>query len=464
MLRRSITWRITFLFAALSSAVLITVGTIAGLSVDHHFAEEDKVEIHGKLELIRNAFQNIESVSQLKSVFPQLNDALVGHHALSVAIFTATGEKVYGRGEANFPKALIDRQSLSGLNEKAVLNKWQDGSRSFRGLAVSMSSHDKQSPALIVAIALDIAHHQEFIARFNRTLWLSIITGALLISLLGWLTVRRGLSPIRDFNRITQIITANRLSERLKVESLPKELRHMAESFNKMLSRLEKSFLQLSDFSSDLAHELRTPVSNLMTQTQVMLAKPRSLDDYREILYSNLEEYDRLARMVSDMLFLAKAENNLIIPHREPIDLAKEVAQLIEFYEPLTEEKRIHIVSHGAGIISGDKLMIRRAVNNLMSNAIQHTPIDQVITVDIQVKDNKKICLIMENPCADIDEHLDRLFDRFYHINPSRQGNNEGAGLGLAITKSIIEAHGGGISVSTECGRIRFEFWMYHAQ
>lgn len=172
--------------------------------------------------------------------------------------------------------------------------------------------------------------------------------------------------------------------------------------------------------------------------------------------------------MVSDMLFLAKAENDLIIPHLEPINLAKEVAQLIEFYEPLTEEKRIHIVSHGAAIISGDKLMIRRAINNLMSNAIQHTPIDQLITVDIRLKDEKKICLIIENPSADIDididkEHLDRLFDRFYHIDPSRQRNNEGAGLGLAITKSIIEAHGGGISVSTKNGRIRFEFWMMQA-
>ena len=464
MLHQSITWRITFLFAALSSTVLITMGTIAGLSVERHFAEEDIVEIHGKLELIRYAFQKIQSVSELKSVPSQLNDALVGHHALSVAVYTVTGEKVYGRGEANFPKTLIDQRSLSGDNEKAELYKWQDGSQTYRGLAVSMSSHDKQSPALIVAIALDIAHHQKFITRFNQTLWLSLIIGALLMSLLGWLAVRRGLSPIRDFDHLTQIITANRLSERLKVESLPKELMHMAESFNKMLSRLEKSFQRLSDFSSDLAHELRTPVSNLMTQTQVMLAKPRSLEDYREILYSNLEEYDRLARMVSDMLFLAKAENDLIIPHREPIDLAKEVAQLIEFYEPLTEEKRIHIVSHGAAIISGDKLMIRRAINNLMSNAIQHTSAHQVITVDIRVKDEKKICLIIENPCADIDkEHLDRLFDRFYHIDPSRQGNNEGAGLGLAITKSIIEAHGGVISVSTKSGRIRFEFWMMQA-
>jgi two-component system heavy metal sensor histidine kinase CusS len=464
VLRQSITWRITFLFAALSSAVLITMGTIAVLSVERHFAEEDLVEIHGKLELIRHAFQKIESISELKPVPSQLNDALVGHHALSVAVYTVTGEKLYGRGEANFPKTLVDQRSLYDDHEKSKLYKWQDGSQTYRGLAVAMSSHDKQSPTLIVAIALDIAHHQKFITRFHQTLWLSLILGTLLMSLLGWLAVRRGLSPIRDFDHLTQLITANRLYERLKVESVPKELRHMAESFNKMLSRLEKSFQRLSDFSSNLAHELRTPVSNLMMQTQVMLAKQRSLEDYQEILISNLEEYDRLARMVSDMLFLAKAENDLIIPQREPIDLAKEVAQLIEFYEPLTEEKRIHIVSQGAGIISGDKLMIRRAINNLISNAIQHTPIDQLITVDIRLTHAKKICLIIENPCADIDkEHLDRLFDRFYHVDPSRQRNSEGAGLGLAITKSIIEAHGGGISVSTKSGRIRFEFWMMQA-
>lgn len=208
MLRQSITWRITFLFAALSSTVLITMGTIAGLSVERHFAEEDIVEIHGKLELIRYAFQKIESVSELKSVPSQLNDALVGHHALSVAVYTATGEKIYGRGEANFPKTVIDQRSLSGDNEKSKLYKWQDGSQTYRGLAVAMSSHDKQSPTLIVAIALDIAHHQKFITRFNQTLWLSLIIGVLLMSLLGWLAVRRGLSPIRDFDRITQSIIA----------------------------------------------------------------------------------------------------------------------------------------------------------------------------------------------------------------------------------------------------------------
>jgi two-component system heavy metal sensor histidine kinase CusS len=464
VLRQSITWRITFLFAALSSAVLITMGTIAALSVERHFAEEDAVEIHGKLELIRHAIQKIETVSELKSVPSQLDDVLVGHHALSVAVFTANGEKLYGRGEANFPEILIGQPLLYDKREKTNLYKWQAGDKTYRGLAISIPSHVKQTPTLTVAIAVDIAHHQEFITGFNHILWLSLVMGAMLMSLLGWLAVHRGLSPIRDFDLLTQIITANRLYERLNVESIPKELRHMAESFNKMLSRLEKSFQRLSDFSSDLAHELRTPVSNLMMQTQVMLAKPRALEDFQEILASNLEEYDRLARMVSDMLFLAKAENDLIIPHREPIDLAKEVAQLIEFYEPLTEEKRIHIVNRGAATISGDKLMIRRAINNLISNAIQHTSIDQLITVDIRLTDEKKICLIIENPCADIDkEHLDRLFDRFYHIDPSRQRNNEGAGLGLAITKSIIEAHGGGISVSTKSGRIRFEFWMKKA-
>jgi two-component system heavy metal sensor histidine kinase CusS len=124
-------------------------------------------------------------------------------------------------------------------------------------------------------------------------------------------------------------------------------------------------------------------------------------------------------------------KDDLIIPHRESIDLAKEVAQLIEFYDPLTDEKRIRIVSKGAAVISGDKLMIRRAINHLISNAIQHTSIDQLITADIRLTDEKKICLIIENPCADIDkEHLDQLFDRFYHIDPSRQRNMRVQGLG----------------------------------
>ena len=161
---------------------------------------------------------------------------------------------------------------------------------------------------------------------------------------------------------------------RIPSDAVPVELVSLVETLNAMLTRLETSFAQLSDFSSDIAHELRTPVSNLLTQTQVTLSKARSPDEYRDILASNAEEFERLSRMISDMLFLAKSDNQLIVPHPEAVNLVDEVKGVFEFYEALAEEKSIALHCIGAGIVSGDRLMLRRAISNLLSNALRYTP------------------------------------------------------------------------------------------
>jgi two-component system heavy metal sensor histidine kinase CusS len=243
------------------------------------------------------------------------------------------------------------------------------------------------------------------------------------------------------------------------VDAVPAELAALVETMNAMLARLEESFLRLKDFSSDLAHELRTPISNLMTETQVALAQARSADEYREVLASNAEEYERLARMIGDMLFLAQADNGLLVPTRESVDLANEVRDLFDFFDALAEEKALRLSLSGDGKIMGDRLMLRRALANLLANAIRHTPAGGSVRVGIAATDSATT-LEIENTGEPIPpEHLSRIFDRFYRVDPSRHRSNEGAGLGLAITRSIIEAHGGEITaLSTAngvCFRIR---------
>ena len=224
-----------------------------------------------------------------------------------------------------------------------------------------------------------------------------------------------------------------------------------------MLARLEDSFRRLSDFSSDLAHELRTPVGNLVTETEVVLSRARSAEEYREVLYFNLEEYNRLSRMISDMLFLAKADNGLIVPRPEHVDLAAETQGLFAFYEALAEEKGVGLVLEGAGSIDGDKLMIRRAISNLLSNALRYALHGGSVKVSIEQFDSGETQLVIENPGEKIaSEHLSRLFDRFYRADASRQKTSDGAGLGLAITKSIVEAHHGVIMASSANGMTRF--------
>jgi two-component system heavy metal sensor histidine kinase CusS len=149
-----------------------------------------------------------------------------------------------------------------------------------------------------VAVALDTAAHQHFMIGFYRTLWLAIAVGIVTIALLGWVAARRGLAPVREMAKVAQRVTASRLDDRLPAATLPVELLDLATAFNEMLSRLEDSFRRLSEFSSDIAHELRTPIASMMTQTQVALSRVRTADSYREVLYSNAEEFDRLARMI----------------------------------------------------------------------------------------------------------------------------------------------------------------------
>ena len=241
------------------------------------------------------------------------------------------------------------------------------------------------------------------------------------------------------------MVTAQQLSHRLPVDSVPFELAELAQSLNDMLARLEEAFIRLSDFSSDIAHELRTPVSNLMTQTQVALSRARSADEYRNILESNAEEFERMARMISDMLLLAKAENGLVVPNRETLDLATEVRALFDFYDALADEKGLQLRLEGRAEVSADRLMLRRALGNLLSNAVRHASANTLLRVLVG-DDADTVSIAIENSGEAIaPENLGRVFDRFYRVDPSRQRSSEGTGLGLAITRSIVLAHGGTI-------------------
>ena len=244
---------------------------------------------------------------------------------------------------------------------------------------------------------------------------------------------------------IARRTSASRLHDRLSVDTLPTELTDLANAFNDILARLEDSFRRLSDFSSDLAHEFRTPLSNVMTQTQVALSRSRTAEEYCEVLYSNLEECDRLARTVTDMLFLAKADHGQAMPSVERVDLGREVRELFEFYDALAEDRNVALASSGGG----------------HANAISPPRPGAGVTVSIGDGDTGFVKVRIENPGETIPpEHLPRLFDRFYRVDPARQRSSGGAGLGLAITRSIVTAHGGSIRVSSADGVTVFEMTL----
>ncbi|MCX7176506.1 MAG: heavy metal sensor histidine kinase [Proteobacteria bacterium] len=450
----SLTVRLALLFAAVSTTVLLTVGTVIGYLVEEHFEMLDMVELGGKMTLIEHVLAKTGASSQRAELSRELDDALVGHHGLSVAVYADHGEPIYATEGADFPSQVL-HGGPGGLLAKPMRPViWEHQGQSFRGIAATVAAGAQTH---VVALALDMGHHQEFMSAFRRMLWAALALGIVLSSLLGWLAARRGLAPIRAIAGIARGISAERLDARLPVERVPVEIQDLAVSFNAMLARLEDSFKRLSEFSSDIAHELRTPVSNLMTQTQVAVSKARSADEYREILYSNLEEYDRLARMIADMLFIAKTDNHLLTLRREAVDLGAEIDQLLDFYQALADEQGVRMTRSGDGRLVGDALMIRRALSNLLSNAIRHTPRGGSVSIAVDALDPGQTRVRVENTGETIPaEYLPRLFDRFYRIDPARSRSSEGAGLGLAIVKSIVEAHGGEITVTSAAGMTSF--------
>jgi two-component system heavy metal sensor histidine kinase CusS len=363
----------------------------------------------------------------------------------------------FASSDPTTPAAELQRRLESQDMERPRPSVWDIGWHAFRDVAGKAPVGIAGMPAFAVEVAVNIDHERTFLAALRDKLWLVLALGALLTAALGFLAARRGLAPVRAMADVAQRISATRLDTHVSMEHVPTELRGLAQAFNDMVARLADSFRQLADFSSDLAHEMRTPVSNLVTQTEVALSRTRTAEEYREVLYSNLEEYARLTRMISDMLFLAKADHGATTLQMEVVDLAMETRALFEFFAALAEERQVALRLEGNGEIRGERLMIRRVISNLLSNAIRHTPAKGEIQVAISPLDGGDVRLAVTNPGEIPAEHLPRLFDRFYRVDASRQKTSDGAGLGLAITESIVRAHGGSIDVASSAGKTCFE-------
>ena len=445
----SLALRLTLFYGIAAAIVFTGFGWFIGRSIEMHFKSEDVSELKIIVQAVHGAMSSVRSEEELARLKGRFDDILVGHHGASLYI-TGQDQHVIFASAGPDPSTFIATLANS-INGKEAVREWSDSHNTYRVLIQRLAPDtDVTGGPFTVVVTVPIDYHLHFMDSFRHTLWLMIVCGIVITSVMGWIAVRQGHAPLRHIvNQIRQI-SANELKTRLSSETVPAELADLAVSFNEMLERVEEAFQRLSNFSADIAHELRTPVTSLMTQTQVVLSQARSIEEYQEILYSNIEEYERMAQMIGDMLFLAKADNGLCKPNTTDVDLRKEVQDLFDYYEVWAEERHVKLLPEGSAIISGDRLMLRRALSNLLSNAIRHTPAGQIVRVKLESGLRDEIGIAVENPGAPIPtEHLPRLFDRFYRVDPSRQRGGEGTGLGLAIVKSIVDAHGGRIEVES---------------
>jgi len=345
-----------------------------------------------------------------------------------------------GQGEEMKGQAQAGKDiSRHGLNGRSYLLKsyWMDTVNPSESLAIQ--------------IAVDISAEKGFIRINQQRAIVIVIFGIIGAALFSALVAHRVLQPLKELAGLAKRITIDKMGMRTKDPSRwPVELRAPAMAFNEMLERLKNSFENISQYTSNLAHELRTPINNLMGEAEVALSQERTAEEYRKVLESGLEEHMRLARMIDALLFLARSEHPANQVERVLFDPVDEITRVCCFYEAMAEEKQAQIAWNGGGLIYGDPLLFRRVMNNLISNALYYS--SPGVKIDISIRkaaENSLEVAVSDTGHGIPEEDLNSIFDRFYRVMNNRSQNPQGSGLGLSIVKFIMDLHNGTVGIQS---------------
>ncbi len=335
------------------------------------------------------------------------------------------------------PTAAEEPERATGVSTRA--------GRSFRVLAVQAELGRSGGKTAVLQLAFDRTYEEDLLAEYRRRLWAVLAVGAARHCVVGYRIAHRGLRPLAEMAATARRIRPLTLHERMQTAGLPADLAVLAVTFNDMLDRLESSFGRLERFSADIAHELRTPVSNIRGLAEVALGRPRSPEEYHDTIASCLEECDRLARLIDSLLFLARADNPQTRIARERVDLARELSAVRDYYEATAAEAGVGLtVTVKDPIVANlDRILVQRAVGNLVGNALAHTPAGGTVTLSARSDDTGVVVEVTDTGCGIAAEHLPHVFDRFYRVDQARTGSGGRVGLGLAIVKGIAVLHGG---------------------
>jgi two-component system heavy metal sensor histidine kinase CusS len=305
-------------------------------------------------------------------------------------------------------------------------------------------------------VAVDLTQEQVVLERQRVWIWTLLAAALVICPGIGFAIARRSTRPLREVAETARQIESSTLNERIHAEGYPVEIRVLAVAFNGMLERLEESFVRLSRFSADIAHELRTPVNNIRGEAEVALARTRTPEELLEVVGSCLEESVRLSELIESLLFLARSESSGDHLHRTEVDLRRLLIDICEYYEAAASDIGVTIsVSSGDDglMASVDRVLLLRAVGNLTSNALAHSSAGGSVRLSAR-QQGEQICVEVRDTGSGISaEALPHVFDRFYRADPARSRNSGGVGLGLAIVQQIAVMHGGQVKIESNPGR-----------
>ncbi|WP_085675194.1 MULTISPECIES: heavy metal sensor histidine kinase [unclassified Pseudomonas] len=445
MKHASLSLRLGLSVTLMGAALVLLLACLAVFALDHELDSRARKDLARKMLQVEHNLRVDLRSEDLGSRAHPLLDLVMGHDNLSLSVLALEGRHPH---LLSLGPALESRVGELHTDSRLNYHEWRDSSGN-QILTVTRQMRLRDDTPVRVMMSLNRADDHALLQAYLHSTLLALPLLLLLIGAGAWWLVQRGLKPLRHFRRIAGQVSAQDLQHRLPVTGLPLELAELACSINVMLDRLDQGVRQLSQFSDDLAHELRTPLSNLMGKAQVTLARERDGEHYREVLEDSIEELTRLSRIINDMLFLAQVSQPQAQVALKPLALAGEAAQVSELFAFSAELKGIELHVQGWGTALADRLMFQRALSNLLSNAIRHGPDGQPVKLGIE-RQGSEVRVWVENLGPGIaEEHCPQLFERFYRVGSGRSRLEGGTGLGLAIVKSIMQLHGGRVEVSS---------------
>jgi two-component system heavy metal sensor histidine kinase CusS len=438
---------------ALSAFVILTLSTCVlywGLviSLDYQSGQYQKDEINVFNRLLRDP-------RTAKSVAEKIE---VGYAAREFM-------KTYARLLDENGRTLLETHQMSAVIPPAVfpapsakdgpygrITKWKSPTgKYFLMRAIWVYTEDPKHERRLLQIALDTTSLRKVLTDYQQGLAVVLLLGIITSAGAGMYISRRGMRPLREIAERTRRVTVTNLGERLQPLNWPEEVDDLANALDAMLDRLQLSFRRLNQYSANLAHELRTPIGNLRGEAEVALSRARTAAEYKRIIESSLEEYERLSNMIDSLLFLARSANKEAPLDLSEIDVRSEIENICDYFKAMAIENGIELTCGGEAVLTADLVLFRRTVSNLLSNALKYTPSGGKVDVAVrQTEDSLVEIAVRDTGCGIPPEHLGKVFDRFYRIGDARYMNPLGSGLGLSIVKSIMDLHGGTVSIQSE--------------
>jgi two-component system, OmpR family, heavy metal sensor histidine kinase CusS len=443
---RSIASQLVFLFTPAAALLLCCgLGVLYWIVVRHALAE-DRAVLADKVLAVRADLRSSDGPGLMKQELKARKGERSSHW---VRLLDASGQLIAETPgmEKLLPAAIFPPAQLTMQPEMSIKNYQADG-KLFS--LVSIRAAEAGRP-YIIQVAQDRSVDEQFEREFGLLVAVVLGCGILASAIIAISVTRRGLRPLNAMTHSLKRVGPNRLHERVPPTEWPRELQPVAVAFDDMLDRLEDSFTRLSQFSADLAHELRTPLANIRGEAEVALTRPRLPNEYEAVIESSVAECERLSAVIDNLLFLARAEAAESKVNRVHFEGRAAIERIAAYNEAIGEERQLEIVCAGEGEVYADPVLFGRAVSNLVDNAVRFTPDGGRIEITLTTTLEYAEIAVEDTGCGIAAENISRVFDRFYRVDASR--SSEGTGLGLALVKSIADLHGAAVAVSSELGR-----------